>query len=588
MTYIEQRILFKCEISAIVDNDQTLNLISSRIFKDYEWTLIKAYIERNYDNKNFIIFSYNHNKLKYFSGKDIINATKIITNNALIETFQKTYGDTYEYQNLYHSYKDSDDTYTDDDYTDDDDDDDDADDDDDDEDTDDIGHDTSYLNNIHNIASVLPYKNSSKEVCEACLAILNDDINTLANLLDTYKHHYEDSIWKLSIYCGLFGYVYKYSNKKMDFIKLLIEKKFSPNCVSNDDCKILDDIACNVCQMDHVLQEDRDLTIYLLNNGFDLKKNNGFNHYLLNAWAFDEEILDILIQKGIDLNIGDYIERNVLCNIFNDKKPESVIFDLVKKLIANGVNVNGNLNNDEDHQMPPLFMAVIYGSLDIIKYMVEKGANIHAKNDYGNVLNYAVRRNSDSKGNEIEILNYFMSLGVKECKSEHTLIELAALQCDIELIECLIANGCNILQSKKALYNTMRRNFINFEHNKMKTSNDVLSCMKYLFSKGLKEDPDDPNNTLIRELCQVNPDYKIAKYLIQMGSNPFKVNDNGSAIKICLDRYHSNTKDKNHIKILKYIFKKKFNRKIPKKYLVKNSNIDVLAKVYMLDTVIVN
>ena len=78
--------------------------------------------------------------------------------------------------------------------------------------------------------------------------------------------------------------------------------------------------------------------------------------------------------------------------------------DIIKCLVENGADIHAW----EDYA---LRCACSYGQLDMVKYLIEKGANIHAYND--EALRYAT-------GNGyLEIVEYLIEKGVKPQKLEH-------------------------------------------------------------------------------------------------------------------------------------------------------------------------
>ena len=57
---------------------------------------------------------------------------------------------------------------------------------------------------------------------------------------------------------------------------------------------------------------------------------------------------------------------------------------IVKYLIEKGANIEAK----DEYQKTPLHMASNYGKTDVVKYLVSKGANKNAKDKYGNTPYY--------------------------------------------------------------------------------------------------------------------------------------------------------------------------------------------------------
>ncbi len=84
------------------------------------------------------------------------------------------------------------------------------------------------------------------------------------------------------------------------------------------------------------------------------------------------------------------------------KAVETENLTLIKSLIEKGANVN----TKNEYGLTALHIAVVKGNLQIIKYLVEKGADVKAKNeDDKTVLNYAKDRNN------LEIVKYLIEKG---------------------------------------------------------------------------------------------------------------------------------------------------------------------------------
>ena len=105
--------------------------------------------------------------------------------------------------------------------------------------------------------------------------------------------------------------------------------------------------------------------------------------------------------KLVKENLGDILKPKLkediikqLSNLCREEKEDKLfnaIYDdqleIVKYLIEAGVNINAK---DKDGDTA-LMLASIYNNLNMVKYLIEKGANINYKNVYGQTASlYAI------------------------------------------------------------------------------------------------------------------------------------------------------------------------------------------------------
>jgi ankyrin repeat protein len=121
-----------------------------------------------------------------------------------------------------------------------------------------------------------------------------------------------------------------------------------------------------------------DIVKLLVENGanINLTAVNGSNSLLQSVIMNNTDMVKYLVSKGVKINIGGS-ERDIplIVAIKNQN------FDIVKVLVDGGADINWGNNS------PPLYYAIkiIYrrGTTDILKYLLEHGVDVNAKNIYG-------------------------------------------------------------------------------------------------------------------------------------------------------------------------------------------------------------
>jgi ankyrin repeat protein len=125
------------------------------------------------------------------------------------------------------------------------------------------------------------------------------------------------------------------------------------------------------------------------------KQKDGINA-LVNTFRYggnDKNIIviDYLVKIGINLNGKDIFGRTVLWYSVRQNSKESVL-----ALIKLGANVNLSCTGEGEHSTQmviPLMVASKYGYIDIMQILIKAGANVNAKDGYGQTpLYYAVLR----------------------------------------------------------------------------------------------------------------------------------------------------------------------------------------------------
>jgi len=122
-----------------------------------------------------------------------------------------------------------------------------------------------------------------------------------------------------------------------------------------------------------------------------------------------------------DVIDGIDVESNTSADINKD--------NIVKYLIENGANIHG----DNDYA---LCSAAENDHLDIVKYLHENGANIHADNDY------ALRLSAEN--GYLEIVKYLVENGANIHATDDYVLRWSAEKGHLEMVKYFVENGANI------------------------------------------------------------------------------------------------------------------------------------------------
>ena len=118
-----------------------------------------------------------------------------------------------------------------------------------------------------------------------------------------------------------------------------------------------------------------------------------------------------LIEGGADVNALSEADQTALHFACRDRDRIENVVEFVNFLIDKGANVNAGTISEST----PLIMAAREGSLDLVKILVEAGADVNLENDDGDSPMKIALETADDK-TSLEIKKYLISKGATEDK----------------------------------------------------------------------------------------------------------------------------------------------------------------------------
>lgn len=125
----------------------------------------------------------------------------------------------------------------------------------------------------------------------------------------------------------------------------------------------------------------------------DFKDNNGYTAFMysMESELFDKELSQLLLAKGANIDATDNNGKStILINISNGL---SVNEEKIKFLLDNGANVNA----ENVVKVTPLIQAIELGNYSLAKLYIERGANVDAKDTWGQSPMSIAIKNKDTK-----------------------------------------------------------------------------------------------------------------------------------------------------------------------------------------------
>ena len=309
------------------------------------------------------------------------------------------------------------------------------------------------------------------------------------------------------------------------------------------------------CLMTVVRENLFKLVKYLVEKGADV--NNGISPLLIACDRNNIEIVKYLVEKGADVNTKDIngVTPLLIACERND-------INIVKHLVENGANVN----EKNRFEITPLITACQKNDIEIVKYLVQKGADINAKNDdaitplmiacQGNDIK--IMKNLFEKGEfekkfyntvdvkiNIEIVKYLVEKGANVNAKNYnrsTPLIIACYENDIEIVKYLVEKGADVntkdINGVTPLLIACERNDINIvkhlvenganvnEKNRFEITPLITACqkndieiVKYLVEKGANVNEETKNQDTPLMIALNRKNIKIVKYLVEKGAN---------------------------------------------------------------------
>ena len=128
-----------------------------------------------------------------------------------------------------------------------------------------------------------------------------------------------------------------------------------------------------------------DIARYLIGKGADISIKNNAGHTALMASAgSSEEVFDLLVANGADMSVKLEDGTSAFMLSISGVMSDFVGFGNARKLLDNGADVDESFTSGPAEGYTCLMMAARNQRPDIVKFLVENGANVNAKAANGN------------------------------------------------------------------------------------------------------------------------------------------------------------------------------------------------------------
>jgi len=222
---------------------------------------------------------------------------------------------------------------------------------------------------------------------------------------------------------------YAVGSGNLDIVKEFVSRGADLNVINSDGENLL-----------FLATSDKNLDVvsYLIDNGVGVNCINKRGETpLLNAAEYSNlNIVKYLIERGARIDVKDKEGNGVLHYAVNGGN-----WDIIKYFVEEmGVGVN----EKNKEKVTPLHLACENPNYKIIEYLVEKGADVNAKDKKGNTpLHYLVGREFC----DLKIVKFLIKSGAKvnaKNKEGDTPLHLAVVNCKPDVVKYLISSGADV------------------------------------------------------------------------------------------------------------------------------------------------
>ena len=205
------------------------------------------------------------------------------------------------------------------------------------------------------------------------------------------------------------------------------------------DLKQYDDLnltALDVCLHQACIDGHQKLITLLLEHNANARSMiEGFSPLMTAVLSGNEDIVNILLKEGIDVNQVSQAMSNTALHL----AAKLGLAGVVTSLLHWDANVNATNNNGDS----PLHIATVEENPGIVSVLLEHGADINAKNDLG----FSPLRNMLIKTKNENMACFMLDLGADPNEVDNDgfpLFHLSVLNEERKLASCLLKKGVNI------------------------------------------------------------------------------------------------------------------------------------------------
>lgn len=210
------------------------------------------------------------------------------------------------------------------------------------------------------------------------------------------------------------GDIQKYNifDKNTKIVKFLIEKMKNNITIKEKDLiklVYIDQIYLdNTILMASVIHKQKESAKLLIKHGANLniKNSNGYDALLIATEFYDYEYVKLLVDNGADIKTKNQNNFNLLILVSLRNSPDTITE--AKYFIDKGINVNDFTNQGKT----ALTFACTTRNLELVKLLVENGANINATDFEGfTALMHVVYYNENYGDDKSNIIYYMINNG---------------------------------------------------------------------------------------------------------------------------------------------------------------------------------
>ncbi|KAL1492813.1 hypothetical protein ABEB36_010995 [Hypothenemus hampei] len=257
---------------------------------------------------------------------------------------------------------------------------------------------------------------------------------------------------------------------------------------------------------------------------------------------------DLLFQTARENNVGiasfvldnfKYVNVNVrdkAGNTFLWQAAKSGNLQMVEFLVTKGANVN----TSNTYGTTVLHKFVEYDNLEMVEFLVTKGANVNATDTYGNTVLHRA-----AKSGNLRMVEFLVTKGANVNTSDtygNTVLHMVVKYCNLEMVEILVTKGANVnatnnwgktvlhmaiesdnlemvkfLVTKDAFVNTINKDSKKVLHRA--SNSGTLRIVEFLVTKGANVNATDTYGNTVLHRAAKSGNLRMVEFLVTKGAN---------------------------------------------------------------------
>jgi ankyrin repeat protein len=131
--------------------------------------------------------------------------------------------------------------------------------------------------------------------------------------------------------------------------------------------------------IENIIADNLENVSYLIHHGIDInqRQQNNSTPLMIALMRLSPNCAKLIIEQGADINATNDYNETALLFAIDERLPSNIITLLIDK----GANINCFTKISDRCSQTPLMRAILCNNFDIVKLLIQKGADVNTKSD---------------------------------------------------------------------------------------------------------------------------------------------------------------------------------------------------------------